>query len=166
MLAPEPRALPRAVAPETTHSRASLSILAAFPLAALVAFVSLVGILGHGSYAQETPNWAAQGVGQDWADLLLAVPALAITGWLALRGSRRALPVLAGVMLYTFYEFVVYGFAVHFNALFLAYCATLGVTFFSLAGLALRFARDGSNAWYPADPAIRTAGLFLSLIHI
>lgn len=155
------RTEPRVDATDTTYQPASTSFLAAFPLAALIAFVSLVGILRPSVYAQETPNWAAQSIGQDWADLLLAVPALLLAGWFALRGSRRALLLLAGGMLYTFYEFVIYGFAVHFNALFLAYCATLGVTFFSLAVLAVRFVREDVGRWYKATTPVRTAGFFL-----
>ncbi len=146
---------------EVGHRRVPFSILAAMPLATLVAFVSLVGVLSPSIYARETPNWAAQAVGQDWVDLLLAVPWLAISGVLALRGSRRALFVLAGGMLYTFYEFVIYGFAVHFNALFIAYCATLGVTFFALSGLAIRFAGEDVSRWFRASVPVRTTGAFL-----
>jgi hypothetical protein len=147
--------------PLETRQRASLPIVAAFPVAALVAFVSLVGILFPTVYARETPNWAAQALGQDWVDLLFAVPWLSVTGLLALRGSRRALFLLGGGMLYIFYEFVIYGFAVHFNALFLAYCATLGVTFFALAGMAVRLLGEDVQLWYGEKPPIRTAGFFL-----
>src|SRR5690349_5713700 len=125
-----------------TRRDSPLAIVAAFPLAMLVAFVSLVGILHPSIYARETPNWAAQALGQDWVDLLFAVPWLAVSGLYAARGSRRALFLLAGAMLYTFYEFAIYAFAVHFNVMFLAYCATLGVTFYALAGLALVFVRE------------------------
>jgi hypothetical protein len=64
-------------------------------------------------------------------------------------------------MLYIFYEFVIYGFAVHFNALFFGYCATLGLTFFSLAGLAIRFVREDVSRWYTENSPVRTAGFFL-----
>jgi hypothetical protein len=139
---------------------APLAVLGAFPLAALVAFVSLVGISSASIYARETPNWAAQAVGQDWFDLLFAVPWLLVTGVFAMRGSRRAQLLLAGGMLYTFYEFVIYCFSVHFNALFLAYCATLGGSFFALVGMGKLLFSD-SVRWHPNDGPIRTAGVFL-----
>jgi hypothetical protein len=64
-------------------------------------------------------------------------------------------------MLYTFYEFVIYSLAVHFNALFLAYCATLGVSFFALAGMAVRLLGEDVTRWYAEKPPVRTAGFFL-----
>ena len=139
-------------------------MLAVFPLAVLLVFVSLVGILSTSVYAQETSNWQAQAVGQDWADLLLAVPWLTITGVLACRGSRRGSFLLASGLLYTFYEFVIYGFALHFNALFLPYCAVLGVCFFALAGIGLHFAQQDVGSWYSPVARVRLAGAMLLAI--
>jgi hypothetical protein len=147
--------------PMETRPAKSLPLLAAFPLAALVAVASLGGILIPSTYAQESPNWTAQAVGQDWVDLLVAVPWLFLSGLKALRGSRRAMFLLAGAMLYTFYEFVIYGFAVRFNAFFLLYCATLGVCFFALVGMAYQLFREDVRHWYAAAPPVRPAALFL-----
>lgn len=147
--------------PVESRRSIQLSITAAFPIAALVACVSLVGIFSAPTYARETPSWAAQAVGQDWVDLVVAVPLLAITGFWAQRGSRRAFFLLAASLLYTVYEFVIYGFDVRFNALFLAYCATLGLTFFALAGLYARVLREDVSRWYEEKPPVRIAGTFL-----
>jgi len=148
------------------HSRkpAPKFMLAAFPLAALLAFVSLIGILSTSVYTQETSNWKAQALGQDWADLLLAVPWLTITGALACRGSRPGLLLLASGLLYTFYEFVIYGFALHFNALFLPYCAVLGVCFFALAGIGFGFSQQDLSGWYSPIARVRLAGALLLAI--
>ena len=154
----------RAERRETGRRPASLAILAALPLALLVGFASLSGILRPAIYSQETPNWAAQTLGQDWSDLLLAVPLISMAGWVARTGSRRASLLLAGGMLYTFYEFVIYGFAIHVNALFLVYCATLGVAFFALAGLALDFVQEDVSSWYHDDAPVRIAGVFLVVV--
>ena len=105
------------------RSRSELGVLFAFPVALLMAVASLGGLLWPGTYARETASWTAQAVGQDWADLLIAVPWLLVAGVLARAGSRRALLVLGGGYLYTIYEFAIYAFAVRFNALFLVYCA-------------------------------------------
>jgi hypothetical protein len=98
---------------------------AGLALAALLAALSLGGLLSPATYARETANWAAQAVGQDWVDLLLAVPWLAGSAAYAGRGSSPARLLLAGAFLYTAYEAVIYAFAVRFNALFLLYCGTL-----------------------------------------
>ena len=138
-----------------------LPILAAFPLALLVAVVSLAGILAPATYARETANWAAQAIGQDWVDLLLAVPWLATTGVLALRGSRGAILLLAGGFFFMLYTFAIYGFAVHFNRLFLVYCAGLGLSFFALSGMAVRLLREDMARWFAEPIPVRTIGVLL-----
>ncbi|MGE5187211.1 MAG: hypothetical protein ACM31C_34420 [Acidobacteriota bacterium] len=106
--------------------------VAAWPIAALLAIVSLAGLVARGTYAQERPAWAAEAVGQDWFDLLIAVPCLAICGVRARAGSYRWNVLLAGAYAYVVYELAIYAFAVHFNALFFAYCATLGLASYAL----------------------------------
>ncbi|HXI55738.1 MAG TPA: hypothetical protein VNO55_06750 [Polyangia bacterium] len=142
------------------------AVVAAFPLALLVAVASLGGIFSAATYARETANWAAQGIGQDYFDLFVAVPWLAISAGLALRGSRRALFLLAAGYLYTIYEFVIYAFAVHFNALFLVYCATLGLAVFALAGITALLVRRDAARWYAPVIPRRTAGIFLVAVGV
>jgi hypothetical protein len=141
-----------------------LPALGGVAAAALMAMTSLAGILVPSLYAKESVNWAAQAVGQDWVDLLVAVPWLAITTVLSARGSLRAAFLLAGGLAYTLYEFVIYGFSLHFNALFLVYCAELGVSFFALVGLAHRFARDDASRWFSEPVPARGVGVFLIAI--
>jgi hypothetical protein len=117
------------------HPRARWHLFAAFPLAALVAVASLGGLLFPSIYARETPNWAAQAIAQDWTDLIAATPLLLASAVYAFRGSRVAKSLLGGAFLYTVYSFVIYAFAVHFNTLFLVYCAALGISFFSVVTL-------------------------------
>jgi hypothetical protein len=85
-------------------------------------------------YARETQAWAAQGIGQDWATLLLVVPALVIASRLAARGSRRALAVWQGLLLYLIYSYVLYALFIHFNRLFLVYIGVLGFAFYAFVG--------------------------------
>ncbi len=100
------------------------------PLVIAVALASGGGAFG-GAYAHERPSWAAQGVGQDYVNLILVVPALAIAAWSARRGSLGALLVWIGVLLYLAYSYVIYALCVHFNAFFLAYVAALGLSFYA-----------------------------------
>ena len=125
-----------------------LATFAAWPLSLLLAGLSVGGLLSS-VYARETPEWTAQAVGQDWFDLLVAAPWLAICGFMARRGSRRWSLLLAGAYAYTVYEMVIYAFGIHFNALFLVYCATLGIAGFALVALAIELSRRGGE---PVDP--------------
>jgi hypothetical protein len=142
-------------APERT------AILAAFPTAFLLTVMSVVGILHDGTYSRETQNWAAQAIGQDWVDLLFGAPWLVMTAVGALRRSRPARILLAGGLLYTVYELLIYAFAVHFNVLFLVYCATLGLSLFALLGVGLVLAREDVRGWFEDSVPVRVPGVFL-----
>jgi hypothetical protein len=139
-------------------------LAAVFPLALLMAVISLVGILVPSTYARETASWAAQAAGQDWVDLVLAVPWLVATGLGARRGSRAAALLLGGALLYAVYELVIYAFAVHFNRLFLLYCAALGLALYALAGLLWWLGSKDVGGWSADGVPRRTAGLLLVVI--
>jgi len=132
----------------------------AFPLAALFAVASLGNIMLPGAYARETASWAAQGLGQDWVDLLLVGPVLAIAAALAHRGSRRAGLVLGGAVAYTAYSLVLYAFAVHFNPLFLVYSVALGLSFYTLVGIIVACSREDPRSWLSPRASTRAAGIF------
>jgi hypothetical protein len=119
---------------------------AAWPVAILLATLSFGGLTAPSIYARELPAWSAQAVGQDWFDLLIAAPWIAACGVLASSGSFRWSVLLAGAYAYTVYELVIYAFAVHFNALFLVYCATLGLAGFALIALVSELRAHGSTA--------------------
>jgi hypothetical protein len=139
------------------RDRHRFAVVAAWPVAALLALVSVGGLVSP-AYARETGAWAAQAIGQDWFDLVVAVPVLATCGFCARAGSYRWSVLLAGAYAYTAYELCIYAFAVHFNALFLIYCAALGLAGYALVALAI----DLAARTVPVDRrAARTGGAFL-----
>jgi len=91
----------------------------------------VAGLFWAPTYARETALWATQGIGGDAVNLLVVVPLLLISGLKTARGSDRAQLVWLGTQGYLLYNFFIYAFAVHFNALFLVYCAVLGFSFCS-----------------------------------
>lgn len=136
------------------------------PLAVLVACAALGGLFVPSIYARETASWAAQGTGQDWVDLLLVAPALAVAGVHSLRGSLRARLVLGGALVYTAYSFVLYAFEVHFNSLFLVYCATLGLSFYGLLAQFPWLVGEDARSWYRGPVPARLTGIFLLVIAV
>jgi hypothetical protein len=100
------------------------------PLATMLMITSAVGIFTFQFYGEETLNWQAQSVGQDLIDLFLVMPCLVLTSFFAARGNRTGFMLWGGVMIYLTYTFVIYCFDVHFNKLFLLYCAELGLSFY------------------------------------
>jgi hypothetical protein len=101
-------------------------------LAAGIAITAVYGLFVPGAYSGETANWAAQARGQDWADLLLAVPLLLVSAFFALRKSVPAFLVWLGTLFFTVYSFLLYAFMVHFNAMFPLYMAVLGFSIYIL----------------------------------
>lgn len=101
-------------------------------IALLVAVTAVAGIFSPAkTYARETLFSAAGAIGSDLVDLLLVVPVLLISGLKGYRGSVPARLVWLGTLGYLLYNFVLYAFGVHFNALFLVYCATLSLCFYA-----------------------------------
>lgn len=139
----------------------ALSVVAAV----LASATSLAGILWPATYARETPAWAVQAVGQDAANLLVVV--VLLTGAeRARRGSMRGLLVWLGCLLYLVYAFAIYSFAVHFNTLFLAYVAVLGLSFYALVGALAGVDMDSVAAPLRDHPQRRSAAALLVAIGV
>ena len=113
------------------NNRKPFILIVSIVLVGLVTIVSLAGILIPNFYSGETANWRAQSIGQDIVDLFVIVPCLVITSVFAYRNNRKAMLVWGGVLCYLIYTFIIYCFAVHFNRLFVVYCITLGLSFYS-----------------------------------
>lgn len=136
--------------------------IAGLAVAALMAIASLVGLTVPAIYAGETASWRAQGLGQDWVDLLIATPWLGLAAIGAWRGGRRSQLLLAGGLVYSAYSFAIYAFAVHFNALFLVYCATLGLSVYGLVALARDLVAADVPRWFDGrEPRRAVAGLLM-----
>ena len=133
-------------------------------IALLVAVTAIAGIYWPATYARETHSSAGGGLASDIVDLLLVVPVLLISGILGYRGSLPARLVWLGALGYLLYNFVIYAFGVHFNALFLVYCATLGLCFYA-AVFCVRFIpiEQIAQTYGPRAPRKTIAIVFLVL---
>ena len=100
-----------------------LSIL----LVMILAAVSYCGAFIPLTYDLETPSMAAQGVGQDLINLFIVVPFFVFILFRFHKAGVKRLLLLGGLVLYVLYSFVIYTMGVHFNYLFLWYCAILGL---------------------------------------
>jgi hypothetical protein len=123
---------------QRTHNPMLWSTVA---IALLVAVTAVAGLYWPATYARETSYSRAGGYASDIVDLFVVVPVLLISGIKGYRGSVTAHLVWLGTLGYLLYNFVIYAFGVHFNALFLVYCAVLGLclyaTLFSLSSIPL-----------------------------
>jgi len=118
-------------------------LLISVPLALLTAWVSGAGVFIASTYQRETPGYAAQGIGQDAVNLFLVVPFLVLSAFGAWRGSKAWLLAWGGSLFYLAYSYAIYAFALHFNSLFLGYCAVLGLSVYGLIFCSTRVNRVG-----------------------
>jgi hypothetical protein len=133
------------------------------PLCIVLAATGLQ-IFWPGIYSHEKPVSAAGAVASDILDLCLVLPTLVVATMLASRGSLCALLVWTGTLGFLTYNFLIYAFAVHFNAMFLAYCVVLGLSFYGLMGVREFLVPDEvAKTYSPGAPRRSIAVTFIFL---
>lgn len=136
-------------------------------LMVLVAATGWAGLFWRPTYERETHEWATQAIGGDVVNLLVVVPLLLVSALGLRRGSMAARFVWLGTLGYLLYNFLIYCFAVHFNALFLVYCAVLGLSFYgSIAGLLSLVPFEVAGSYGSRAPARTTGVVFLLMASV
>jgi hypothetical protein len=90
-----------------------------------------VMINAQGLYYYDTVSSTAQMQANDLITLVLVLPLLAVSSWLAWRGSLRGRLLLTGTLGFFLYTYMSMCFATHFNALFLVYVALFTLSLFA-----------------------------------
>ena len=124
----------RTAAPVIVGSRAPWWLRLSVPLGVLGLAAAAVGAFVDGAYAGMTDDWARQTFAQDIADLVVGFPLLLVLTFFVVRGSVRALVAWLGVLIATFYTYVIYAFDVPFGYLYLANVALLGLSGWAFGG--------------------------------
>ncbi|WP_440989136.1 hypothetical protein [Haloarchaeobius baliensis] len=141
----------------TTTQRVPSRPLVAASLATLVltAIAAGAGVFAPSLY-RDSDVLLTQLYGQDLLTLVVGVPALAGSLFLALRGSRRGYVAWLGVTGYLLYTYASYAVMTAFNPLYLVYVALFGLTLFTfVAGMARLDARGLRRA--VGDTSVRAA---------
>ena len=115
-----------------------------------------VMINGHGLYYYDTVSTAVQMQGNDLITLVVGLPLLAVSTWLAFRGSLRGRLLLAGTLGFFLYTYMSMSMLTGYNALFLVYVALFALSLyafilsllsFDLADLPQRFSPRVPHGW-------------------
>jgi hypothetical protein len=113
-------------------------------------------INGQGLYFYDTVSMAAQQQGNDLVTLVVGLPLLAVSTWLAFRGSLRGRLLLTGTLGFFLYTYMSMSMLTSYNALFLAYVAlfslslyafVLSMMSFDLNDLSRRFSENLPRGW-------------------
>jgi hypothetical protein len=90
-----------------------------------------VTINGRGLYYYDTVSSAAQQQGNDVVTLFVALPLLAVSSWMTLRGSLRGHLLLTGTIGFFLYTYLSMCMLTAFNALFIVYVTIFGLSLYA-----------------------------------
>jgi hypothetical protein len=139
-------------------------LLLTIPLSILTAIVSYAGIFVKSTYSKETISYAAQGIGQDIANLFIVVPILILASLLAYRKNKIGLFLWSGALLYMIYSYAIYCFALHFNNLFIVYCSILCLSFYSLMYFFVKSMKHDIVEWFDENVPRKSTSIYLFTI--
>lgn len=129
-----------------------------------------VTINARGLYYWDTVSSAAQAQANDLVTLALGLPLLAVSFWLALRGSLRGRITLTGILAFILYTYITMCFGAAYNQLFLVYVALFSLSLwafilsmisFDLKTLPAHFSEKLPRGWIAG--LLFLAAAFLSL---
>jgi len=115
-----------------------------------------VMINGHGLYSYDTVSTVAQMQANDLITLVVGLPLLIISAWLAFRGSLRGRLLLTGTLGFFLYTYMSMSMLTAYNSLFLVYVALftlslyafiLSMLSFDLADLPRHFSPHLPHGW-------------------
>jgi hypothetical protein len=86
---------------------------------------------GRGLYFYDTVSSTAQMQGNDFITLVIGLPLLAISAWLAFRGSLRGRLLLTGTLGFILYTYMSMATLASFNVLFIVYIALFTLSMYA-----------------------------------
>jgi hypothetical protein len=123
-----------------------------------------VMINGHGLYYYDTISTAAQMQGNDLITLVVGLPLLAVSTWLAFRGSLRGRLLLAGTLGFFLYTYASMSVLTAYNALFLVYVALLALSLYAfILSLLAIDVDDLPRSFSPRLPRRWVAGVLFAI---
>jgi hypothetical protein len=90
-----------------------------------------VTINGHGLYYYDTVSDAAQMQANDLITLVVGLPLLIVSTWIAFRGSLRGRLLMTGTLAFFLYTYMSISMLAAYNSLFLVYVALFGLSLYA-----------------------------------
>lgn len=133
-------------------------------------YVSIYGeeiqLQGKGLYRFDSISVAAQGIASDLITLILGVPLLLASSYLALRGSFKAKLLFTGTLGYFLYTYMSYTFLWMYNPLFLIYVAIMSLSFYAFVLMMTSFELSSIVTHFKEGLPVRYIGGFQIFIGI
>lgn len=129
----------------------------------LLAISAGSGLAIAGIY-HDAPDWVLQAKAQDLISFAVVLPVLIFSAIFGSRGDLWARSIWIGVLAYIVYSYVIAGFDVRFNSLFLIYVALLGCSLYALIGGLISIDREKFTMRFPRSTSTSFTSAFLLLI--
>ncbi len=130
-----------------------------------LAIVSYFGAFVSSTYDRDSLSMGVQGMGQDIVDLFIVVPLLILSLIYVRKAKINSYFIFSGILFYILYSFVIYGFGVHFNNLFLLYCLTLGTSLYTFIIMIVQLSKiDIQNIIFNKTPTKIISEYFFIII--
>lgn len=120
-----------------------------------------VPLYGKGLYRNDSVSVASQGIAQDIVTILLAVPLLLISLYLARRGLLKGRLLLTGTLGYFLYTYTSYSFVWMYNSFFLIYVLLMSASFFAFVMCMMTFTPEELGSCFSPRLPVRFVGGFL-----
>lgn len=131
-------------------------------VAALLIVSSVAGLLfGQRGLYQPEPRMLAAFMSQDVISLIVGLPLLLGSLWLARRGSARGLLLWLGTLFYIAYGYAYYVFAAPFGVLFFVYVALVALSLYSTVWALLTLRAEDVRSHFRAATPVRAVASYL-----
>src|SRR5581483_7712677 len=121
-------------------------------------------LFGQRGLYRPDPQTLPTFLGQDGLTLVVGLPLLLGSMWLARRGSLRGLLLWPGALFYFAYSYAYYLLSPEFNVLYLAYIAVVSTSAYALLYLLLSINAEAVRARFSERTPTRLAGSFLAVM--
>ena len=126
--------------------------------------VSFCGAFVQQTYEREVLSLAVQGMGQDIVNLFIVVPLLILTLTGIHRENKRSYFIFTGILFYVVYSFFIYTLGIHFNALFLLYCLTLGTSLYLFILMIIELSRMEVQNGFSHQASVKPVAVFFIIL--
>jgi hypothetical protein len=126
-------------------------------------FDESISIFGKGLYQHDSVSMASQAIAQDYVTLILGVPLLLLSLYLARKGLLKGRLLLTGTLGYFLYTYASYSFLSMYNSMFLVYVFLMSASFFAFSLAMMSFDIPNLPAFFSGNLPVKLLGGFLLL---
>ena len=119
-----------------------------------------VKIYGKGLYQNDSVSMVAQGKAQDIVTLVLGIPLLVLSLYLARKGLLKGRLLLTGTLGYFLYTYISYTFLWMYNPLFLVYVVLMSASFFAFTLSMMSFDIEAMRSSFSEKLPVKFIGGF------